>query len=150
MSRLGICTTTHECMHTHKKRGEWWLNKHLQRLMGVWVMEKGSKWVKEWRHKRDRSKWEWEVWERGCQEQIVVAAYWSATRKIRGEIKRNMRGSGAARVRKRWKQQQNGCEMWNETSRRKKASWELSDELSGAIMKKNEDDRGELTKEDNQ
>lgn len=44
--------------------------------------------------------------------------------------------------------------MWNETSRRKKASWELSDELSdelsGAIMKKNEDDRGELTKEDNQ
>lgn len=65
--------------------------------------------MKEWRHKRDRR--EREVWKRGCQEQIAVAACWSSAKKISGEIKRKKRGRGAGRVRKRWKQQQNGCEM---------------------------------------
>lgn len=50
------------------------------------------------------------VRKRGCQEQIAVAACWSAARKIR-EIKRNKRGRGEVRVRERWKQQQKGCEM---------------------------------------
>lgn len=51
--------------------------------------------MKEWRHKkvgaRERAR---EVWKRDCQVQIAVAVCWSAARKIRGEIKRNMRGKG--------------------------------------------------------
>lgn len=116
MSRLGIRTTAHEWMHVHKKRGEWWLNQQLQWLMGAWVIEKGSKWVKEWKHKRDRSARE--VWKRGCQEQIAVAACRSAAGKIRGGIKRNSRGIGAARVRKRWNNTRTDVKWWNETSSR--------------------------------
>lgn len=64
--------------------------------------------MKEWRHKRDRSARE--VWKRGCQEQIAVAACRSAAGKIRGGIKRNIRGIGATSEEK-VEQHQNGCEM---------------------------------------
>lgn len=59
-----------------------------------------------------------EVWKRGCQEQIAVAACWSAAGKIRGGIKRNIRGIGAARVRKRWNNIRTDVKWWYETSSR--------------------------------
>lgn len=100
MSRLRICRNTQTHAHTkgtHKhtrthtagcqeRRMTRWLNKHSHRLMGAWVMEKGSKWEKEWRHKRERRGRE--VRRGGHQEQIVVVACESVVGEIRSKIKR--------------------------------------------------------------
>lgn len=63
MSRLEICKNkqTYAKVHTHthtavcqERRVMRRLNKHSHQLMGAWVIEKASKWDKEWRHKRER------------------------------------------------------------------------------------------------
>lgn len=78
-------TQRHVRTHTEyqERRMTRWLNKHSQQLMEAWVKE--SKWVKEWKHNRQRRGRE--VWRCGCQKQIVVVACWSAAGKIRSEIK---------------------------------------------------------------
>lgn len=48
---------THTHTHTavcQERRMMRRLNKHSHQLMGAWVIEKASKWDKEWRHKRER------------------------------------------------------------------------------------------------